>query len=149
MSKFTIYDGDPLLILTENGSRLEFKGGQPVMDQGWQNYVNISLFTRKGWCGNTLFEPNQQIGSDVELEAEKPITLQSLQTLRDEILEALKKNAAFNEIDVEVSVTNPSGYQRDILIEIKPPGQDIQQFIFTKNGLNWLGQSINPAYKRI
>ncbi len=142
MANFNIFDGDPKLFLDENGSRLEFKGGQPEMDQGFSNFINISLFTKKGWCGNTLFDNvDEQIGSDVEIEAEKPITLQSLNNLRDEVLKAVS-SSAFGDTEVNVEVINPSGYQRKILIEIKPPGQDIKQFIFTKNGLNWLGQAL-------
>jgi hypothetical protein len=140
------YQGDARLFLDENGSYLKFRGGQPIMDQGLENMVNIKLFTRRGWAGNTLFpDPVNHIGSNFELSLEAPITLQSLNDTRNAALEALD-DPAFG--DIEVEVTNPESYRRDVLITIKPPGQDIIKFLVTKNGLNWTAQKLNPAYKK-
>ena len=46
------FDGDPKLILTQNGATLQYLGGQPVLDRGVENQATIALFTAPGWCGN-------------------------------------------------------------------------------------------------
>lgn len=145
------FQGDPRLILTADGSTLKFKGGQPVMDGGWENYVLIALLTRPGWCGNTLFDdPSQQIGSDFEEANELPITIEN----NDKVREAAKRALANMETDslvsrIEIEVTNPFGYARQTRILITSPGGDVEELFIVKNGLNWLAQATDPAYKRI
>lgn len=143
---FSIYQGDPRLFLDENGSFLEFKGGQPVMDQGLENLALISLFTRRGWAGNVLFQDqSQQIGSDFEATAEQPITIQTINDVTDAAEKALESDAFGN---VTISVENPSGYKTDVKVTIEHPGQDIQELLISKNGLNWVAQKLFPAYER-
>ena len=48
---FDRFQGDPRLVLTEEGSEIIWKGGQPVLDQGVENVVLIDLFTN----GSQLF----------------------------------------------------------------------------------------------
>ena len=145
------YQGDPRLVLTPNGSTLSFKGGQPVMDGGFENAVLISLFTRPGWVGNVLFDdPSQKIGSDFEEANELPITLQN----NDKVREAAKRALANMETDnlvekIDIEVSNPSGHIRQTTILITAPGGSIQELSVLKNGLNWLIQANDPAYKRI
>ncbi len=142
-----IFEGDPKLVLTEQGSKLVFKGGQPVMDQGLENLALISLFTSKGWAGNILFANNdEKIGSDFEEIARQPITRSMLIDLEQEAKNALK-NPAFGEI--MVIITNPTSHIISVIITIEPPGQDVQQLILTKSGANWLSQASNPAHERI
>ncbi len=88
---------------------------------------------------------NQKIGSDFEESTRQPITLQNLIDNQDAALKALK-NAAFNNVEVEV--LNPNGYRRDITIRLEPPGQDVDTLTITKNGLNWIAQSVDPAHRR-
>jgi phage gp46-like protein len=47
-------DGDPKLFETGIGADLSIIGGQPVMDDGLENAVYLSLFTPPGWWGNIL-----------------------------------------------------------------------------------------------
>ena len=141
----SIYQGDPKLFLTKDGAELKFVEGQPVMDQGLENLAFISLFT-EGWAGNDLFDDaNQKIGSDFEESTRQPITLQNLIDNQDAALKALKNDSFGN---IEVDVLNPNGYRRDITIRLEPPGQDINALTITKNGLNWIAQSIDPAHRR-
>jgi len=84
----SIYEGDPKIILGPNGSKLAYKGGQPVMDKGVENSVFIDLGTKsrgvdshqKGWIGNYLMgDPAQRIGTDYQDTFEnQPITLSGL-----------------------------------------------------------------------
>ena len=141
------FEGDPRLIITANGTKLEFIGGQPVMDRGLENVALISLFTSQGWAGNEFFrDPNQKIGSNFEESANQPITLKSLNDIRDAAEKALN-DPIFGK--VTVVVTNPNGYRVDVKITIEPPGQDIKKLLVSKNGINWQSQAIEPAYRRI
>lgn len=142
-----IYSGDPKIVLTENGAKLVFKGGQPVMDQGLENLALISLFTSPGWSGNIFFQDiNQQVGSDFLTISKQPITLTMINDLRQAAITTLN-NPAFGNITVNIE--NPNSYRLNVTITISPPGQDIQTLILTRNGENWLLQNSNPAYRRI
>ena len=140
------FQGDPRLVLTENGAKLIYTGGQPIMDQGVENQALIALFTTRGWAGNTLFtNPDQKIGSDFVEASRQAITLTSLNNIRDVALKALQA-PIFG--DIEVEVTNPTSYQIKTEIEIKPPGEDPQTIILLKNGINWVLQGTDPANER-
>ncbi len=139
--------GDPRLVLTENGSKIVFKGGQPILDQGVENLALISLFTRRGWVGNILFkDPLQKIGSDFVDAGLEPVTLRSLNNVRDAAIKALN-HPLFGTVDVMVS--NPTSYQTKVDIILKPPGEDIKTLTLVKNGLNWIVQTTDPASGRI
>ena len=143
----TAYDGDPKLILTENGSTLKFTNGQPLMDPGLENLVLISLFTKKGWVGNSLYQDDHyKIGSDFLKVLSLPITINSLNQISN-----IVKNTLKNDIfgDVTVVVTNPSGHKIDIQITIEPPGKELNKILLSKNGLNWQFQILEPANRRL
>lgn len=52
--RITIYDGDPRLIETDSGADLSISNGQPVMDEGLENAVYLSLFSNPTWWGNII-----------------------------------------------------------------------------------------------
>ena len=146
------YAGDPAVTITPDGAKMKFINGQPVVDQGLENAVLISLFTRRGYWGNSLIsEESKKIGSDVEVTALEPIvSIQSVNNMTDAIDRALKwmtdtKLSQNNEI----TVTNPSSNNLRATIKITPPGRDSQTLLFLKNGLNWIGQALNPAHTRM
>lgn len=146
-----MYQGDPKLTLDENGADLTFKGGQPVMDQGLENAVLISLFSRKGWTGNVLVsDPNQKVGSDFEEKVNQSITISVLNDIRQAGIRALQwmidSGLASN---IEIEVTNPTAKNLRVVILIQPPGQDIKVLLLTKHGLNWLAQSLDPANLKV
>lgn len=131
--------GDPRLIFGPGGSRLQFRGGQPLMDKGLENLVLISLFTSPGWCGNLLLKT--PIGSDFEQECNKPITLQSLTRIRN----AAERALALKILDrVTVTVTNPRGNNLTILIRCK--GESV---LLTRDGGKWFSQATDPAYRKV
>lgn len=141
------YQGDPKIILTEDGATLKYVGGQPIMDNGLENLALISLFTQEGWAGNDLEDDtDKKIGSGFEKSTQQPITLQALNDIRQAGENALK-NPVFGK--VTVTVENPNSYRLNIIFRIEPPGQDVKMLLVTKNGLNWTAQALDPAYRRI
>ena len=141
------FSGDPRLTLNANGSSLVFRGGQPVMDQGLENLSLISLFTERGWFGNVFFSSlNQQIGSDFMDATEGPITITTLNNVRQAADNALE-NPAYGNRDIEV--LNPNANNLSVQITNQPPGQDVNKLLLTRNGLNWLNQAKNPASGRV
>jgi hypothetical protein len=141
------FQGDPAILITENGATLVFRGGQPVLDSGLENQAQISLFTEPDWPGNHLFSTDEEkIGSDFEETARGAITISRL---------ALVEKSAEKSLDadlfgtVEAVATNPESWQTDVLINIQPPGADRDTILLTKNGQNWINQAANPAHGRL
>jgi len=150
MTTFNRFQGDPAIQITEQGASMTFKGGQPVMDQGLENGVIISLYTKKGYWGNTLLrKDSQKIGSNFS----EPRTIVDLETINDYTDDArtalrwMKTENIASKIDI--NITNPYNDQIYTDIKITPPGQDTQELLFFKNGINWINQAQNPAHERL
>jgi hypothetical protein len=138
-----IFQGDPRLFLTGNGSKLIFKAGQPIMDKGLENFVLISLFTRPGWFGNSFVRERYHIGSEFENALNAPITVDSLNNIQI----AAEKALASSKIgDIVVEVSNPINFRLDVKITITPPGLQPINFLLSKDGINWFFQKSDPAY---
>ena len=140
------YEGDPKIIITENGWTLQYKGGQPVMDQGLENLANIALLTKPGWCGNIFLPQDSKIGSDLRDTAAGAITISKLNDIRQSAEKALKSKSFGS---VTATVTNPNANYVKIVSLINPPGRDSQQIIIQQNGQNWINQADNPAYRMV
>lgn len=138
------FQGDPRLVMTQNGTRLQFVGGQPLMDRGLENLVLISLFTHEGWCGNRLMKT--PIGSGFMPACNQPITRQSINRVRA-AAEAALVNPALGR--VAVTVTNPTGQQLRVHIVVEPPASNPQELVLTRNGANWYSQRTEPAYPQV
>jgi len=137
-----IFQGDPHLTLSEQGAEMTFTGGQPVMDTGLENQVNISLFTTSFW-GNVLeADPDRKIGSDFETVAAAPLTREQLKIIRNSVIKALKA-PVFKKIESFVSVPNGHLNIRNLLT---PPSGNEQELLLTTNGQNWISQRDDPAY---
>lgn len=147
---YNIYQGDPKLFLFPSGSDLEFRGGQPIMDGGLENTVFISLFTRKGWIGNTMFgDTAYHIGSDFELAFEQPINIGALDDIQQEAGKALQWMIDVNlASNIDIVVSNPTGERIDTKITIHRPNLPASELVLIKNGSNWLMQRDDPAYRR-
>jgi len=145
------FSGDIAVKLTENGAIMKFVNGEPVRDQGFDNAVQISLYTKNGYWGNVLeTEESKKIGSDFEEVSLKPITsLSTINDNTDSITRALKwmRDTKIAK-SISVTVINPRvDYVRASII-IYPPGKDAQELLFLKNGQNWINQANNPASER-
>ena len=138
------YQGDPKLFIDKNGAFLEFRGGQPLMDQGLENAALISLFTKKGWHGNAFLSSEEKIGSDFQEVGIGTITATSLEKINQEAVKALEKPFFGN---VQAITVNPINYRINTGILIRPPGYDSGVIQIEKNGENWIFQKNNPAHK--
>ena len=142
------YQGDPAVRITEYGASMRFLGGQPVMDQGLENSVQISLFTLSGWWGNALLADANKIGSDFE-EQRTIVDVQTIQDYTDAARLALQWMADNRIADkIDVTITNPTLDHIKATISIYPPGHDAMKLLFNKSGLNWIAQAVNPAHER-
>jgi len=144
------YEVDPRLTIDEDGSDLEFIGGQPVMDAGLENAILISLFT-EDWFGNVFFNnPNHRVGGKFLYSLNQPLSISAVETIRKAALSDLnwlivEKIASV----VEVVVTNPEAKKISVVVLVKPPGKDVQALLLEKNGVNWVNQMIYPAYLKV
>lgn len=136
------YSGDPRIVLGPEGADLDYRGGQPVMDQGLENQALLSLFTTPGWVGNTLLPVERRVGSDFEETAAQAITLQGLADVANAAERALK-SPFFPEL--AVAVTNPVGNRLAVAVTLGP-GRTLG---LTRVGLAWQAQRENPASGRV
>lgn len=147
MSRF---QGDPAISITESGASMTFRGGQPVMDAGLENYVLISLFTLPGWWGNVLTtDPNKKIGSNFS-RPRTHVEVRTINEITDDAktaLQAMTDSGLASKIDI--TVTNPRADEIRTTVKISPPGQDVRTLIFTLNGLAWTAQAVDPAHRRL
>jgi phage gp46-like protein len=148
---FDRFQGDPRLILDENGSTIKVTGGQPIMDQGLENVPIIRLFTAPGWWGNFLFRNNsQQIGSDFEEVAREAATIEGLNRTESAAKVALAPMIDDGLAkDTIVKAKNPSGNRLDMGVLIQPPGRDFLALLATRHGSNWIAQKQYPANERM
>lgn len=148
---FNKYEGDPKVIITEDGADMIFRGGQPVMDQGLENAAMIPWFTRKGWAGNYfLRDPREQVGSDFEVKGQGTVTVSKLIEIQNEGEAAWQKlidSGVASKVMVQAS--NPDGSRTQVVGLIQPPGRDVQVLLATRNGSNWIAQKADPAHRRV
>jgi phage gp46-like protein len=144
------YQGDPAVKITPDGAKMKFVGGQPIMDQGFENAAQISLYTKKGWWGNALLvNDNQKIGSDFT-KIRTVVDVQTINDYRRNAELALKWMLDTGLADsITVTVTNPYTNQIWNTIIITPPGKDAQTLLFIKNGLNWIYQAEFPVSEKM
>ena len=144
------FQGDPAIKITENGARMTFIDGQPVMDQGLENAVQIALFTKKNWWGNVLItNPNQKIGSNFERQR-TIIDAETVNEVFDDATQALKPLIDSGLIiSADIEVTNPVLNHIYVYLTIKPHARDEIELLFIKNGVNWISQAQNPAHERL
>lgn len=142
------YDGDPKLILTQDGAELVYNDGQPAMDAGLENNALIALFTSPGWVGNTILGPDQQIGSDFESRARGTLTLSKLADIENSASRALASDIQ-KLTENTASVINPIGNRLDMKLRLAPPGEDVDLLLTSENGLNWRSQALDPANQKV
>jgi len=142
------FDGDPRIVIDQDGADIIYQDGQPVMDAGLENNDLIALFTAPGWPGNVLLEADQQLGTDFEEQATGSLTLSKLADIENSARRAIMSPVAQTE-SVDVTVINPAGTSLAVRIRRTPPGQDVGELLVTRDGLNWINQANNPANERL
>ena len=145
------FQGDPSITLDEDGSYVKIRGGQPEMDRGIENAVNISLFTRRGWPGNLFIKnTNQHVGSDFEEASNQAITLKALNDIQDAGYRSLRWMLDTGVAsDIIVRARNSQGNRINVLIQIIPHSEDVQFFQASKNATTWQFQKIDPVHERM
>ena len=146
------FQGDPAIKITKNGARMKFIGGQPIMDMGLDSAAQISLFTDNGYWGNILErEESKRIGSDFsQVQKRAIVDIQTINDYTDSVNRAFKWMRETNLAKkITVNVSNPRTDYVITRVHIEPPGRDVQELLFLKNGLNWISQSLNPAHERL
>jgi hypothetical protein len=137
------YSGDPRLVLTPSGATFDYQGGQPVMDQGFENCANLSLFVEPGWCGNIFLDAEERIGSNFLPTCRKPITLEQLANDENAACRALSTSKVFGTVKAEA--TNPITDRLDVTISIGSGGA----LSLTRERALWAAQIQDPANDRL
>lgn len=138
-----IFQGDPLITLDEDGADMVFVSGNPIMDQGYINQVNFSIFTESGhWTEDLERNANKRYKGLFLKAAKKPITRQSL--IDDaRALEADLQSPAFRTVQAEV--VNPKYNGIDAEVTYTPPSNQREKLRLTRQGKNWISQIDNPV----
>jgi phage gp46-like protein len=145
------FDGEPRLVLAEDGVEIEVHGGQPVMDAGLENAALISLFTCRGWWGNAFLDGEYQVGDSDFLETSNgAITKTTFVSAESEARRALQwmiDDGVASEI--RATVANRAGLGVDLLVGIVAPTGTIEQIKLRRSGANWVRQMEDPASSRL
>lgn len=138
-----IYDGDVFITLDGDGADMIFNSGQPVMDAGMVNHVNLTLLTDPNWWGNDI-EPvaERRYTSDFLEKSRQPITRQSLIDTQKEGIAALSGDE-FSWVDIVLR--NPQAQNLNVDVTLYPPSNDEQTLQLTRVGANWINQKNDPA----
>jgi phage gp46-like protein len=142
------YEGDPRIYLEEDGAEMDLRGGQPIMDQGLENTVLITLLTDEGWQLNKLeTDSRKHIGSKFLRVARRTITADNMLDIKSAILQAFKPLEENKIIkDTEAAVSSPTGQRIEAGVLVKPVRQDPLILVLEKFGQLWLAQTSNPAH---
>jgi hypothetical protein len=136
-----LFDGDPLITIGADGAEMEFKGGQPVMDQGFDNHVNFSLLTYSGHWSEDLETLEERKYKGLFLEsAKKPVTRQSLIDT-DRAAELDVEGDEFGTVLAET--TNPTSDSLRLEMTFTPPTGDLQKLLLERTGQNWVSLAGN------
>lgn len=147
------FDGEPRLIMTANGTTIEVRGGQPVMDSGIESAVLVSLFTNPGWFGNYFLDKDFHVGDDDE--SFEDLISGNITASRFSQAEKVGKNRLkwMSEDRIssgtDIEVTNPSGIRVDVEITINRPDETEEKLMLRKYGGVWLRQGEDPASARL
>lgn len=137
------FDGDPFITIGANGADYIIQGGQPVMDQGLVNHVNMCLLTEPNWWGNDI-EPvaERKVGSKFIVKSREPITRQSL---LDTNKAAIQDVQGDEFSDVQASTTNPVTQNVRLEMVLRPPSNELEVLVLERTGQNWINQKNDPA----
>lgn len=145
------FQGDPYVYMTSNGLAMKFVDGQPIMDQGFENSVLLSILLTEDWPLNPLLPAEAQLIRSKFLTAVKSAitsdTLNNARTgLNNDLAFLVSKGYASR---IQVDVTNPTGYITEAKIFIYLPNGDAVEIMARNNGANVFLQATYPANERI
>jgi phage gp46-like protein len=145
------WDGEPRLVVTENGTTIEIHGGQPVMDAGIENAALISLLTDPGWWGNQFLEADYRVGDSTFGEVcTGTLTKTTFVKAESEAKRALKWMVDEGiASEIVASVSNREGLGVDAEVTIVRPGGEQDEIALRRFGENWIRQGTDPASARL
>ena len=144
--------GDIFLFpILEGTGDIKIQNGEPIMDQGFETAVYISLEGGTGkvkdYFGNQYLDEDQQIVSkSADFREGAPLTSNSILT-HDELaaqdLEWMKNVGIADDVDVETSIIGKN--RIEVAVDILKDGDKVALSPFQ---LNWKAQRDNPANER-
>lgn len=148
--EFDPRQGDLYLFPTEQGGNIKITDGEPVMDQGLETAVYISLLgdDGTGWFGNEYLNNAQKITSQfAQFIQSNALTSASILTAEEKALQDLQwmlDEGISDDNNVTISIIDRN--RVNVLVEIYADGNRISVNEFQ---LNWFAQKDNPASGRI
>ena len=133
-----ICNGDVRLISTEDGGEIEIVSGQPLMDQGLETAVYISIFSGPDWWGNAISEPDEKVESEIENLYSSTLSNKTRLDAEEYVRKALAwmiRSGIAKKIEVSATLPAPGILGLDILIT--QPGDTV---INLRYQINWSAQ---------
>lgn len=143
--------GDVKLIPSIDGARLDFSGGQPLMDQGLETAVYISLFC-SDWWGNATLEANEKQASRINDVANSSALSNrmrvSIEIAAEEALGWMISSGVAASVEPSVIITGKSTAELTVSIE-----QPKAPRVILRYQVNWDYQkdavSLNRIIRRV
>lgn len=137
-----IITGDPKMFIDPDGLDLKFIDGLPVMENGLDNLIAISLGTEVGYAGNSAARNSAEfVGANFLVESQKSITLNQIKVVEEAAEQSLSwmiDNGLASAITASMNYVRSTGYY--ITIIVSPPVGEDRELIFSQNGENWVIQ---------
>jgi len=142
----TILEGDPKLFFGTNGATLNFQNGVPIMDNEFENAVNLQILVNGDSPLNRLASSiDEVIGSNLPTEIKKTITRDQMQIVESAAVDSLSSlvdQGVFKTVTARMSYVSNEGYTLEITIT--PPVGDNKKLSFVRYNENWISrQSMN------
>ena len=147
MRTHPITDGDIRLIPSLDGARLDFSGGQPLMDTGLETSVYVSLFTAN-WWGNATVPADRRQSSRVQATADSAtMSNQSrlvVQQAASDALAWMVRDGVAASVDAQVAIVGVQKFK--LTVSISQPAAPIQVLRYQ---INWGEQREITASGRV
>lgn len=119
-----LLDGDPKITSTYD---LSISGGQPVMDEGLENAVHLSLFTAPSWWGNIIAaDASERYESKLESLYRRTLTNQTrldAEKYASDALAWMKTEGIADKITITASIVSIG--MLGLVIEIVQPARTV------------------------
>jgi len=136
------YDGDPKLYDTGDGTDLLIESGQPVMDEGLENAVYLSLFGGASWWGNSISSSSEKLNSNFETINGRTLTNATRQAAEEYARNALAwltTEGVAKSVTVEATI--PAVGMLGLVITIEQP----EQTNTVRYQINWQTMQVRAA----
>jgi hypothetical protein len=137
-----IPEGDPKLFFSADGATLRFQNGVPIMDNEFENLVNLQVIVNQNTPLNRIASNiNEMIGSTLPDEITKTITrdqMEIIESAAEQSLSSLVESGVFQSVTARMSYVSNLGYTLDIAI-IPPTGPE-KKLSFVRYSENWVAR---------